>query len=172
MQVEKYGHMFDDVTYVDAFKQLRLKYDQAPERAGAAGPAAPDSPLAHARSGSGTASPERAGGGGAAGRGAVSGRAHGANSLSGHASTFSARERSHHHHHQIMRRKRRDARDLGQCAYFGEALMQGFGSAVWEARCICAPMGYASGVLLLLESILCMATEGMFGCVVYGVLER
>jgi hypothetical protein len=33
-QVEKYGHMFEDITYVETFKQLRLKYDQAPERQG------------------------------------------------------------------------------------------------------------------------------------------
>ncbi|GIL44732.1 hypothetical protein Vafri_2247 [Volvox africanus] len=35
--VETYGHRFDELTYVETFKQLRLKYDQAPERAGSAG---------------------------------------------------------------------------------------------------------------------------------------
>ncbi|EFJ49195.1 hypothetical protein VOLCADRAFT_104409 [Volvox carteri f. nagariensis] len=35
--VETYGHRFDELTYVETFKQLRLKYDQAPERAGSTG---------------------------------------------------------------------------------------------------------------------------------------
>lgn len=33
-QVETYGHRFDDVAYVDTFRKLRSKYEQAPERAG------------------------------------------------------------------------------------------------------------------------------------------
>lgn len=37
LQVETYGHRFDELTYVETFKQLRLKYDQAPERAGSVG---------------------------------------------------------------------------------------------------------------------------------------
>ncbi|PNH02464.1 Serine/threonine-protein phosphatase 4 regulatory subunit 3, partial [Tetrabaena socialis] len=40
--VETYGHRFDELSYVETFKQLRLKYDQAPERAGdSAGPHGP-----------------------------------------------------------------------------------------------------------------------------------
>ncbi|KXZ50897.1 hypothetical protein GPECTOR_14g145 [Gonium pectorale] len=35
--VETYGHRFEEMSYVETFKQLKLKYDQAPERAGSAG---------------------------------------------------------------------------------------------------------------------------------------
>eukprot|EP00198_Chlamydomonas_reinhardtii_P002263 XP_001691599.1 predicted protein [Chlamydomonas reinhardtii] len=37
--VEQYGHRFDEFSYVKTFEQLKLKYDQAPERAGNGAPA-------------------------------------------------------------------------------------------------------------------------------------
>ncbi|KAG2450841.1 hypothetical protein HYH02_004675 [Chlamydomonas schloesseri] len=58
--VEQYGHRFDELNYVKTFEQLKLKYDQAPERAGnggteaaqgAAADGAPDAAAAAAAAG-------------------------------------------------------------------------------------------------------------------------
>lgn len=42
--VETYGHRFEEVSYVDTFRKLRLRYDQAPERGGSADAQGGDGP--------------------------------------------------------------------------------------------------------------------------------
>ncbi|KAG2493475.1 hypothetical protein HYH03_008292 [Edaphochlamys debaryana] len=92
--VETYGPRFEELSYVETFRQLRLKYDQAPERAGSAGngPAPrPDEEMADA---SGAAA--------AAGAG-----------LRGRTFVFTAA--GHHSRMAVQahgRRRRRDDRDL------------------------------------------------------------
>ncbi|GFR48535.1 hypothetical protein Agub_g10432 [Astrephomene gubernaculifera] len=114
--VENYGHRFDELSYVETFKQLRLKYEQAPERAGSAGGNGPrgDEDMADA-SGSGAGSAAAAASirgrtyvfpAAASGAGGASGTPHGrAGGQPGHG-----------------RRRRRDERDMDKDEedYFSE----------------------------------------------------
>lgn len=100
--MEQYGHRFDEFSYVKTFEQLKLKYDQAPERAGNGAVEGAPGAAAEAPDAAAAAAAAAAAGGAAA-------------NIRGRTIVFNTAGPHRPGMPPYHRRRRRDDRDMGEC---------------------------------------------------------